>query len=307
MNAYVEKVLTYLITFISAITLIFFAMRLAPGDPVEKLVGDMATKEEIQAVRADLGLDKPMWQQFALYLKKIGTLDLGRSFSKGKPIRSLVLEHIKPTFTIAVIAILFAMLWGIIGGVVLAYFKGSWVDYGGRLLSLLILSLPVFSLAPILVLLFAIELGILPVSEWGGVSHLILPVLTLTLPLGAILLRVTRNKFLEESGAQWMEVLRAKGLSEYSVTWRVLVVCMPTIMTVVGVQLSVILAGTMITEMIFDIPGMGALLLEAIQGRDYPVVQGVILYSTLVYLVVYFLIDFLNAYIDPRLKRAYES
>jgi peptide/nickel transport system permease protein len=307
MNPYIEKLLTYLLTLVAAITFIFFAMRIAPGDPVEKLVGDMASKEEVESVREDLGLDKPVWIQFGHYLKRVSQLDLGTSISKGKPIRSLVLEHVKPTFTIAFIAIILAMSWGITGGVLLAYFKGSWIDYGGRLFTLIILSLPVFSLAPILVLFFAIRLGAFPVSEWGEIKHIVLPVLTLTLPLGAILLRVTRNKFLEENSAQWMEVLKAKGLSEYSVTWRTLVVCLPTIMTVVGVQLSVILAGTMITEMIFDIPGMGALLLEAIQGRDYPVVQGVILYSTVIYLVVYFLIDFLNAYIDPRLKRAYES
>ncbi len=282
-------------------------MRIAPGDPIEKLIGDNSNAAEIIAVKKDLGLDKPLVTQFKIYILNITHLDFGQSISKGKPVFDLVLNHIGPTFTIAFFAIVGAMLWGVSGGVLVGYYKSSWVDYSGRLITLLILSLPVFSLAPILVLFFSIKLGVLPVSEWGGFLHGVLPVLTLTLPLGAILLRVTRNKFLEENKAQWIEVLKAKGMSEFSVTWRGFVVCLPTILTVLGVQLSVVLAGTMITEMIFDIPGMGALLLEAIQNRDYPVVQGIILYSTTIYLVVYFVIDLLNVYIDPRLKRVYEQ
>ncbi len=306
MNGYGEKLLTYFITLVMVLSFIFFAIRLAPGDPVARMLGDGATPEEIAKVRSDLGLQQPIASQYFQYWKNIVHLDFGTSLSKHRPVFDLVTTRIIPTITIAVLAVLFAVCWGVPSGLMLAYFKGHIIDYGGRLISLVILSMPVFSLAPLLVLFFSIKLNLLPISEWGGWRHVVLPVLTLTLPLGAILLRVTRNKFLEESHALWVEVLKSKGLSELAIVWRNLVVCLPTILTVVGVQLSVVLAGTMITEMIFDIPGMGSLLLSSIQSRDYPVVQGVVLYSTFIYLIVYFIIDMLNVYIDPRLKRNYE-
>ena len=129
---------------------------------------------------------------------------------------------------------------------------------------------------------------------------MILPVVTLVIPLGAIVMRVTRNKYLEEASSQWVMVTRSKGLSDVSILLRVLKVCLPTILNVVSIQLSVVIAGTMITETIFDIPGMGSLLFDGIQNRDYPIVQGVIVYSTIMYMVIYFLIDFINEKLDPR-------
>jgi peptide/nickel transport system permease protein len=149
-------------------------------------------------------------------------------------------------------------------------------------------------------LFFSIKLNLLPVSEWGELKHLILPIITLVIPLSAVVMRVTRNKYLEEINSQWVLVTRSKGMGDPGILIRVLKVCLPTILNVVSIQLSVVIAGTMITETIFDIPGMGSLLFDGIQNRDYPIVQGVIVYSTVTYMIIYFLIDFINERLDPR-------
>jgi peptide/nickel transport system permease protein len=142
----------------------------------------------------------------------------------------------------------------------------------------------------------------LPVSEWGDLKHLILPVMALVIPLSSIVMRVTRNKYLEEANSQWVMVIRAKGLSDVSILLRVLKICLPTILNIVSIQLSAVIAGAMITETIFDIPGMGSLLFDGIQNRDYPIVQGVIIYSTITYMLIYFIIDYVNEWIDPRIQ-----
>jgi peptide/nickel transport system permease protein len=187
-------------------------------------------------------------------------------------------------------------------GVMAGYKKNKSFDKLSRLISLLALSFPIFSLAPLLVLFFSIKLNLFPVSEWGQLKHLFLPVLALIIPLSAVIMRVTRNKYLEEVSSPWVMVIKAKGLGEISILLRILKVCLPTILNVVAIQLSVVITGTMITETIFDIPGMGSLLFDGIQNRDYPIVQGVIVYSTLTYMIIYFLIDYINEKIDPRIQ-----
>jgi peptide/nickel transport system permease protein len=152
------------------------------------------------------------------------------------------------------------------------------------------------------VLIFSIKLGWLPVSEWGELRHIVLPVVTLAMPLSAVITRVTRNKFLEENKAQWVVVLKSKGLNEIQILKRIIRVCLPTILNIISIQLSVVIAGTMITETIYDIPGLGTMLFEAIGARDYPVVQAVIIYSTFSYMAIYFLVEYLNEMIDPRLQ-----
>jgi peptide/nickel transport system permease protein len=145
-------------------------------------------------------------------------------------------------------------------------------------------------------------LKILPVSEWGDFLHALLPIMTLVIPLSSVLTKVMRNKCLEESKAPWVDFLRAKGMGRGGIALRVVKICLPTILNVVGIQLSVVLAGTMVTENIFDVPGIGTLLFESIENRDYPVVQGLIIYSTLIYMSVYFLVDLVNSKIDPRIS-----
>jgi len=268
---------------------------------VARILGPNAKMEEISKYREQLGLTRPLHIQYFSYLTGIFRGDLGNSLYSKKKITTLMGEHFLPTLTIAFFSILLAFVFGVIFGTLSGIYKSKTFDHLARFFSITSLSFPVFSLGPVLVYLMAIKLKLFPVSEWGQLKHAILPVLTLVIPLGAIITKVTRNKYLEEVNVPWVEFLRAKGMDDRGVNLRVLKVCMPTILNIVGIQLSVVLAGTMITETIFDIPGMGMLLFESIQNRDYPVIQGIIVYSTIIYMAIYFTVDFINEKIDPRI------
>lgn len=283
-----------------ALTTIFFVIRLSPGDPIETILGQKATQEEILKLKSQLGLDLPMFSQYKNYLINLTHGDLGKSIFGNKDVRGLLKERMRPTIILASVSVTLAAIIGIALGIWAGFKKNKKFDKFSRLISLFALSLPIFSLAPLMVLLFSIKLNWLPVSEWGTLRHMILPIVTLVIPLSAVVMRVTRNKYLEEVHSQWVMVTRSKGLSDISILLRILKVCLPTILNVVSIQLSVVIAGTMITETIFDIPGMGSLLFDGIQNRDYPIVQGVIVYSTVTYMVIYFFIDFINEKLDPR-------
>jgi peptide/nickel transport system permease protein len=297
-----EKALYALLTIFVALTTIFFVIRLSPGDPIETVLGQKATQEEILKLKTQLGLDLPMSSQYGVYLKGLLKGDLGKTIFGNKDVKGLLKERMKPTIILAFISVILAAFIGIFLGIWAGYRKNKNFDKFSRLLSLFALSFPIFSLAPLLVLIFSIKFNWLPVSEWGGIKHMILPIITLVIPLSAIVMRVTRNKYLEEAHSQWVIVTRSKGLSDIAILLRILKVCLPTILNIVSIQLSAVIAGTMITETIFDIPGMGSLLFDGIQNRDYPIVQGVIVYSTVTYMVIYFLIDFINEKLDPRIS-----
>ncbi len=301
-NKIIKKLGYALINIVLAVSAIFWVVRLSPGDPIEKILGPEAKIEDVEKYRSQLGLDLPMGEQYANYVKDLLQGDFGTSLFKGKEVITLLSEHFPPTMVLALCSVFLSSIIGTLLGILSGYKKSQMFDGVTRIVSLLALAFPIFSLAPILVLVFSIKLGLLPVSEWGGISHAILPILTLTVPLSAVILRVARNKFLEECHGPWVQVLRAKGMDEKSVLWRVTKVCFPTILNVVAIQLSVVLAGTMISETIFDIPGMGSLLFEAIQNRDYPLVQGLITYTTIIYMLVYFVVDFVNQWLDPRIS-----
>lgn len=304
MKLLVQKILYLLFTLFLAVSAVFFSVRLSPGDPVERILGPEASQQQVENFRVQLGLDTPAGTQFINYVKGIFRGDLGTSLYGQQDVLELLLTHMAPTLWLAFFAVSLSFLIGTYFGVSSAINKSGVEDNIIRVVSLLFLSFPIFSLAPILVLLFAIKIPLYPVSGWGGINYMALPILTLVLPLSSVIARVTRNKYLEERHAPWVNVLRAKGMGQLGVELRITKVCMPTILNVVAIQLSVVLAGTMITELIFDIPGLGTLLFSAIQDRDYPVVQGAILYSTLIYMTVYFLFDYINEILDPRLRNS---
>jgi peptide/nickel transport system permease protein len=289
-------------TILTSLTLVFICVRLAPGDPVENILGPLATSEEIVSLRNKLGLDQTIWTQYRLYLKSFFQGDLGNSVYSGKPVFELIKSHLAPTLIISFFAILFSSIIGSFLGVISAIKKHTFSDKLIRYLSLLGISFPIFSLGPILILIFSIQFNLLPVSEWGHWTNAILPILTLTIPLSTILIRVARNRFLEEQNELWVLVLHSKGMPLASVHSRVFYSILTSLLTVLSLQLTVVLSGTIITETIFDIPGIGKLLFEGLQNRDYPLVQGVIVYTTLVYLGVQFLTDFLSSKIDPRIN-----
>lgn len=302
MSRLTKKIAYALMTIFVALTAIFFVIRLSPGDPVETVLGQKATQEEIQKLKTQLGLDLSMSKQYRIYIKGLLKGDLGKTIFGNKDVKDLLKERMKPTIVLATTSVSLAAVVGIFLGILAGFKKNKSFDKLSRLISLFALSFPIFSLAPLLVLFFSIKLNLFPVSEWGSFKHLFLPIITLVIPLSAVVMRVTRNKYLEEIHSQWVMVTRSKGLGDVAVLLRVLKVCLPTILNVVSIQLSVVIAGTMITETIFDIPGMGSLLFEGIQNRDYPIVQGVIVYSTITYMFIYFLIDYVNEKLDPRIQ-----
>lgn len=283
-----------------ALTAIFFVIRLSPGDPVETVLGQKATQEEIVKLQTQLGLNLPLFTQYRYFLKNLAVGDLGKTIFGAKDVKGLLKERMGPTITLAAVSVSLSAVIGMFLGIMAGYKKNQAFDKFSRIISLFALSFPIFSLAPLLVLFFSIKLNLFPVSEWGQLKHLFLPVLALVIPLSSVIMRVTRNKFLEEVSSQWVMVTKSKGLGETAILLRILKVCLPTILNVVAIQLSVVITGTMITETIFDIPGMGSLLFDGIQNRDYPIVQGVIIYSTVTYMLIYFLIDYINEKIDPR-------
>lgn len=302
MQSLLKKAFYAFFTTFLAITLLFIIIRLAPGDPIEKILGPEAPIEQVNLYRTQMGLDLPLAKQYVNFLMGILKGDLGKSLFNSKDVSEMLIQRVPATFTLAVVTILFSTIFGVFFGVYTISTRSKLRDGVTRIITLIFLSFPIFSLAPLLVLFFSIHLNWLPVSEWGEARHIILPSLTLIIPLSSILVRVTRNKFLEERNEPWITVLKAKGLSENAIVLRLLLVCLPTVLNVVALQMSIVLAGTMITETIFDIPGTGTLLFEAIQNRDYPVVQGVLVYTTIIYMLIYFFIDNLNSYIDPRIQ-----
>lgn len=302
MKGIAKKLAYAFFTMYLSLTAIFFVVRMSPGDPVELILGPNAKNEELIKLKNQLGLDQPLALQYKEYLQKLLKGDLGKSLVGSKDVKSEIKSRLSATFILATLSVSLSSFIGIFLGLIAGNFKSSKWDDLVRLISLAFMSFPIFSLAPILVLMFSIKLGWLPVSEWGELKHIILPVITLAMPLSAVITRVTRNKFLEENKAQWVVVLKSKGLSQLQILKRIIRVCLPTILNIISIQLSVVIAGTMITETIYDIPGLGTLLFEAIGARDYPIVQAVIIYSTFSYMVIYFLVEYLNEVIDPRLQ-----
>lgn len=302
MKAIIQKLLKLLFSVWFCVTLVFFSIRLAPGDPVERILGPDAKQEQIVAYRTQLGLDRSFHAQYFSFLKSVVVGDFGKSLFSKKEVIDLVGQRIFPTTMIAFSSVIIAFFLGSVWGVSAAIANRVWKDILIRMSALLVLSIPVFSLSPLLVSLFSIKLNIFPVSGWGSFRHVVLPVMSLALPLGAVLSRVARNRYLEEKNGPWVQVLRAKGLPDLQIVKRIFRVSLSSVVTVSSIQLSIVLAGTLVTETIYDIPGVGSLLYGSIQNRDYPVIQALIVYTCSIYLFVYFLSELINEKIDPRLK-----
>lgn len=288
---------------LGVLTLVFFLIHLIPGDPIDVMLGERAAEADRAALRAALHLDEPIPTQYGRFLIAAAQGDFGRSLTSRSPVAEVILSRYPATLQLAAAALLIALTIALPLGILSAAAPRSALDSGGLLLSLLGISLPTFWLGPLLILLFSLKLDWLPVSGRQGFSSLILPAMTLGIGMSAILLRMTRATLLEVIRKEFILVARAKGLSEC----RVIVKhafrnALIPLLTVVGLQIGGLLTGSIITETIFSWPGLGRLTIQAIQSRDYPLVQGCILAITLSYLLVNLLIDFLYAAVDPRVK-----
>jgi ABC-type dipeptide/oligopeptide/nickel transport system permease component len=285
------------------VTMVFMLAHLVPGDPVAQMLGEGARVEDLQQLRHALGLDLPLMTQYGHYLAGVLHGNLGESFRFQQPVLQVVASHYPATLELSIVALLVCAAIAIPAGVLAAHRRGERTDHAVGVLTLFGLSIPNFALGPILILLFSVILGWLPVSGRGGISHLVLPAFTLGAALAAILTRMVRMSVIEELSADYVRTARAKGLSESAVLFRhAFRNALIPILTILGLQFGTLLAGTIITESIFSWPGIGRLAVQAIGARDYPLLQGCILLIAVSYVVVNLLTDFIYAVVDPRVR-----
>lgn len=292
-----------LLVMLGVCTLVFLLIHLVPGDPVEAMLGESARPADRAALRADLGLDRPLGEQYLGYLAGLARLDLGVSFQLRRPVRDLLAERIPPTLELAAAALALALMLALPLGVLAARHRARALDSWAMGFSLLGVAIPNFWLGPVLILIFSLWLGWTPVSGRDGPASLILPAVTLGTGLAAVLARMVRSSVLEVLGEDHVRTARAKGLPETVILWRhALRNAWLPVLTLAGLQLGGLLGGAVITETLFAWPGVGSLLVEAIQGRDYPVVQACVLLISLAYVLVNTFTDLIYAWVDPRIR-----
>jgi peptide/nickel transport system permease protein len=274
-----------------------------PGDPVDVILGETAGVADRAELRRHLGLDRPLWRQYGSFLAGVAAGDLGTSIHGGRPVSQMVRDRYRATLTLAVAAVAIAVCAALPLGLLSAARPHGALDRATLTGSLFGVAVPNFWLGPMLIMLFAVELGWLPVSGTGGASHYVLPALTLGLSMAGILTRMTRATVLEALHEEYVRTARAKGVSEGVVLAKhALANAATPLLSIVGLQFGALLAGSVITETIFAWPGLGRLTIEAIQTRDYPVVQGCVLVIALSYVVVNLLTDFAYAWANPRIR-----
>ena len=300
-----QKVKGFLIVIFGVLLLTFLLIHLVPGDPVEVMLGDSASTADRAQLREELGLNKLLISQFGSYLNKLAHGDLGQSIHSKKPIIELLKERYPATLKLAFFALIIGLAIGIPLGIFAALKAGHWQDFVVTIVSVRFSAMPAFWLGPMLMLLFAVWLGWLPVSGMDEPTSIVLPALTLGFGLSAILTRMTRTSLLEVLHDDFIRTARAKGLSEKTVIIRhALRAALLPIITIVGLQMGSLLAGTVITETIFSWDGIGRLLVESIEKRDYPVTQACVLVVALSYVLVNLATDVIYKLADPRVRRS---
>ena len=286
------------------VSLVFLLIHLVPGDPIAQMLGEGAPAADLQAARHAYGLDLPLGQQYFNYWKGVLHGDLGTSFRYNQSVTKLLLQRYPYTLQLTIAALVVAILLSIPAGVHSARTRNAFDDRAISVVSLFGLSFPNFALGPILILVFSIKVGWLPVSGAGSFANLVLPAITMGTALAAILTRMVRTSMLEELSQDYIRTARAKGLNETTVVYRhALRNAMIPVITVLGLQFGALLAGAIVTEKIFSWPGIGRLTVDAISNRDYYVVQGCILAIGLTYVLVNFLTDFVYSVVNPRIRQ----
>jgi ABC-type dipeptide/oligopeptide/nickel transport system permease component len=297
-----RRFLTLVPTLLGVVTLVFGFLHFVPGDPVEVMLGESARAADKEALRAELGLDRPVLHQYAGYLQGLAQGDLGRSFTYRKPVATVIAARLPATLLLAGCALAVALAVSVPVGVLAAARKDTLWDRGTLVGSLIAASMPRFWVGPLLILLFSVRLQWLPVSGREGWSSLILPSVTLGTALAALLARMLRSSLVEVLRSEYLQAARARGVSERKILWvhAMRNACLP-VLTLLGLQIGGLLSGAVITETVFAWPGIGSLLVQAIQARDYPLVQGCVLVISLGYLAANLATDLLHRWADPRL------
>jgi len=298
----IRRVLLVIPVVWAVVTVVFLLIHLVPGDPVLSFLGETATAEQVREMRHRLGLDQPLAVQYLSYWKEVLRGDFGTSFVDRRPVGEKILSRYPATLQLALAALCVAVALSLPLGVTAGRFRGRAVDAVASLVALVGISLPNFALGPVMILLFSVKLRLLPPSGYGHLSQLVMPAVTLGAALAAILTRMVRNSIIEELDQDYVKTARAKGLAERTVIYRhVLRNGLIPVVTIVGLQCGVLLGGALITEQIFNWPGIGTLTLDAIRARDYPLVQGCVLVIAVTYIVVNTATDMLYSVLDPRI------
>ncbi|MSP86946.1 MAG: ABC transporter permease [Methylotenera sp.] len=302
----IKRLIGFCLVIFGVLLLTFLLIHLVPGDPVEVMLGESASMADREVLRADLGLNQSIVFQFGNYLTKLAHADFGQSIHTKTPIIELLKTRYPATLKLALVALFIGLSIGLPLGIYAALKAGQWQDLVVTLVSVRLSAMPAFWLGPMLMLIFAVWLGWLPVSGMESNTSIVLPALTLGLGLSAILTRMTRTSLLEVLNDDYIRTARAKGITESNVIIRhALRAALLPIITIVGLQMGSLLAGTVITETIFSWDGIGRLLVESIEKRDYPVTQACVLLVALSYVLVNLLTDILYRLADPRVKFAH--
>ena len=300
---FIRRVLLAVPVLLGVATLVFSLIHLVPGDPAQAMMGDGASPQDVAELRKSLGLDQPLLTQYGTFLRNAIKGDLGKSFRTGQPVTTMIVERIPATAELAVAAMIIAVLIAIPLGVIAAVWRGTAIDYSAMTFALAGVSIPNFWLGPLLAIVFAVELGWLPVSGRGTLAHLVLPAISLGLALAAILARMTRASLLDELGELYVRAARARGVSNTAAISRhALRNSMVPLLTIIALQFGAVLTGAVITETIFAWPGIGRLLIQSIGFRDYPMVQGCILLIAVTYVSVNLVTDLMYGVLDPRIR-----
>ncbi|HVC44501.1 MAG TPA: ABC transporter permease [Candidatus Binataceae bacterium] len=288
---------------LGVVTLTFALIHLVPGDPVSAMLGDYAAPADVAQMRHVLGLDRPMGQQYVGFLYGLAHGDLGQSISQHEPVARLIRERFPATLELTAAGLLAALLIAFPLGLIAGANPGGAGDLGAMGFAILGISVPHLYLGPLLMIVFSLDLGWLPLTGRGGLAHLVLPAITLGTALAAIVARMLRQSLVQVIGADYMRTARSKGLSRRAALIRHgLRNALTPVITLIGLEAGALLTGSIITEMIFSWPGLGRLLITAINNRDYPLVEGCVLTFALSYVIVNLVTDFLYRAADPRIR-----
>lgn len=299
----VRRLIVAIPTLLGVTFIVFSIVRVLPGDPAQAMAGVHATQEYIERVRKELGLDLPIYVQYARFLAGLFRGDLGRSIRTGLPVAQEVWTRFIPTLELTAVSLFLTLLFGLIVGIISATKPYSIFDHGSMLLSLAGLSMPVFWLGLMLMLLFSLHLGWLPAAGRGGPAHLILPSVTLALSSVALVARFTRSTLLEVLRQEYITTARAKGVREARVIFvHALRNALIPIVTIIGLRFGALLSGAVLTESVFAWPGVGRLVVDSVSARDYPVIQGAVLVIAVCFVLINLAVDLLYGLINPRIR-----
>lgn len=301
---YIFKRLLLLIpTLLGVVTIVFLMVRIIPGDPAEVIGGVMASQEDVERIRIQLGLDKPIHVQYAVFITQLLTFDLGTSARTGAPVISEIAFRLPNTVLLAIVSLAIGSSIGLLLGVLAATKRGTILDRLASTAAVLGFSMPVYWLGLMLIIVFAVQLRLLPAGGSGSPSHLVLPALTLSLVLMGNIARMTRGSMIDVLDQSYIRVTRAKGLAEVIVVYgHALRNALIPVITIMGLQFGQLLGGAVLTETVFAWPGMGKLTVDSILARDYSMVQGCIFIFALMFAMVNLLVDILYACVNPRIR-----